>query len=123
MIIINFFQDSNYSFDEKKLKKSIEKTLNENNIKNATVDLAVVGEAKMEEINKKYYAKGTSSVYKKNNNTHPIFTFPKNVVSDFVYPKELENYLGEIVIYQKEIEARGEELAIHGTLHLLGIHH
>ncbi len=107
MITINFFKDSNYSLDEEKLKKAIHETLIKNNIKDATIDLAVVGEDKMDEINKKYY--------KNDNKKHPVFTFP---VSGF-----FENYLGEIVIANYEIDARGEELAAHGTLHLLGIHH
>ncbi len=115
MITINFFKDSNYSLDEEKLKKAIHETLIKNNIKDATIDLAVVGENKMDEINKKYYTKDEKK--------HPVFTFPKSVVADFVYPKDLKNYLGEIIIADYEIDARGEELAAHGTLHLLGIHH
>ncbi len=109
MITINFFQDKNYSIDENKLKKAIHETLIKNNIKDATIDLAVVSKSKMEEIDKKYYSKGNSSI------AHPVFTFP---VSGF-----FENYLGEIIIAEYEIKARGEELAAHGTLHLLGIHH
>ena len=107
MITINFFKDSNYTLDENKLKKAIEETLIKNKVQEAIVDLAVVGEDKMDEINKKYYSKDDKK--------HPIFTFPVSGI--------FENYLGEIVISEKEVQNRGEELAAHGTLHLLGIHH
>ena len=115
MITVNFFEDASYSFDTNKLKSAIEKTLIDNNIKDAVVDLAVVGENIMQKINKKYYTKDEKK--------HPIFTFPVSQVSNFVYPKNTKNYLGEIIIAEYEVALRGEELASHGTLHLLGIHH
>lgn len=115
MIVVNFFEDANYPYDENKLKSAIEKTLIENNIKDAVVDLAVVNSGTMQKINKKYYTKDDKD--------HPIFTFPVNKSNDFIYPQNSTTYLGEIVIAENEVEDRGEELAAHGTLHLLGIHH
>ena len=118
----------NYPVNSKKLKSVITKTLEENGIvSDAIVEVAIVGKEKMDELNKKYYK---DEVYE-----HPIFTFPQSLDSkDFQFPPDGKLHLGQMAInYPFVVETAREknkliddvvcELAEHGSLHLVGIHH
>ncbi|GEM_PF-3092169 len=113
MICINV-NTGGYEISFKRIEEAIVKTLKENNIFDALVDVAIVDKDKMDELNKKYYK---DEVYE-----HPIFTFTENKTDDFVFPPDLKNYLGQIVILNDKEEVL-VDLAKHGTLHLVGIHH
>lgn len=131
MIQVTVIKQSQYAVDSKKIKETVVKTLEANGIvSDCEVEVAIVGEAKMEELNKEYYK---DEVY-----VHPIFTFPEtesdNTNGPFVFPPDGKMHLGEIVIsYQQAVEKAREtgklidevicELAEHGALHLVGIHH
>ncbi|CAN5335376.1 hypothetical protein BH10PAT1_BH10PAT1_0530 [soil metagenome] len=126
MITVTVKNLGKFSFDENKIKEVIIKTLEKNNINNAVVDVAIAGREFMDDLNAKYYK---DEVYE-----HPIFTFPESIDSNFIFPPDGKTYLGEMVInYGMAIETAKEqnkltddvisELAEHGSLHLVGIHH
>lgn len=127
MITITVTKEKNFSVNSKKIKDIVKKTLTENGILSDTdVDVAIVGRKTMDELNEKYYK---DEVYE-----HPIFTFPETESFDFNFPPDGKIHLGQIVIsYEMAVETAKEknkliddvvtELAEHGSLHLLGIHH
>jgi rRNA maturation RNase YbeY len=127
MIQISIYKEGNFSVNSKKVKDIVKKTLIENGIvSDCVVDIAIVGEKKMDELNKKYYK---DKVY-----MHPVFTFPNEQSFDFNFPPDEKIHLGQIVIsYPMAKETANEkskllddvvcELAKHGSLHLVGIHH
>src|SRR5581483_9473859 len=127
MIKVNLTK-GNYPVSSQKVKDIIVKTLTENGIvSDATVDVAIVNKAKMDELNEKYYH---DEIYE-----HPIFTFPEmEKTGEFVFPPDGKIYLGQMVInYPMAVETAREknklidevvcDLAAHGSLHLVGIHH
>jgi probable rRNA maturation factor len=127
MITVTVSKQGSLPVNSKKIKDVVKKTLEENGIvSDAEVNVAIVGKAKMDELNKKYYK---DEVYE-----HPIFTFPEGEGGDFSFPPDGKIHLGQIVInYPMVVETANEknkliddvacELAIHGCLHLVGIHH
>ena len=99
------------SADEEFLKKVVEKVLESEN-KNKDLSIALVGQGRIRELNKKYRGK---------NRVTDVLAFPSNG-------------LGEIVICLREVKKNAKrfgssfekELAtclIHGILHLLGYDH
>ncbi len=115
MITVNFYQEKDWKINTKKVEEAIQKTLTKHGVTgNHVVNVAIVGEEKMEELNKKYYK---DKVYE-----HPIFTFPVTKVSDFVFPPGESDHLGEMVLLKNTDEVLCS-LAEHGSLHLIGIHH
>lgn len=127
MISISVYKQGNYPVNVKKVKDVISKTLTDNGImSDAVVDVAIVNKTKMDELNEKYYK---DEVYE-----HPIFTFPDGEGLEFVMPPDGKLHLGQIVISYpyvlEESKEKGKliddvacELAAHGALHLVGIHH
>lgn len=127
MIEVNILKQGRFAVTSKKVKDVVKKTLVDNGIvSDAVVDISFVGKERMDEINKKYYK---DEVY-----VHPIFTFPEGLSNNFVFPPDGRMYLGEIVIsYPEVVETAREknktidevacDLAAHGCLHLVGIHH
>lgn len=127
MITVNVTKQGNFAVSAKKIKNTIQKVLTLNGIvSDAEVDIAIVGREKMDELNEKYYK---DEIYE-----HPIFTFPELLPDQFVFPPDGKLYLGQIVInYPMAVESAREKnklidevacnLAEHGSLHLLGIHH
>jgi len=127
MITVTVAKQGNFAVSAKRIKETIQKTLLEKGIvSDSIVIVAIVGREKMDELNKKYYK---DEVYE-----HPIFTFPEILPDQFVFPPDGKLYLGQIVInYPMAVETAREkskliddvvsELAHHGSLHLVGIHH
>jgi len=127
MIEVSIFKEEKYPLDSKKIESTVRKTLIKNGVSfDAFVEVAIVGEKKMDELNKKYYK---DEVY-----MHPIFTFPENIESNFSFPPDGKKHLGQIVIsYPTAVETAKEKnislddvivsLAEHGCLHLIGKHH
>lgn len=131
MITISVYKQSSYPVSAAKIKKTIKQVLAANGIvSDFELSLALVGQAKMDELVKQYYKDDPDELY-----VHPILTFPNNEVKGpFVYPPKSKNNLGDIVIsYPASVDIANEdgklveqvvcELAEHGCLHLLGIHH
>jgi probable rRNA maturation factor len=127
MITITLESPKINTADTAAIKEAITKTLEKEGIKEGIVDVAIVSESVIDDLNKKYYK---DEVY-----MHPIFTFPESVTDDkFIFPPDGKKYLGQMVInYDMAINTAAEkskpiedvirELAIHGSLHLVGIHH
>ena len=127
MIHVNVYKQSSFPVSTKKIKDRVIKILTDNGLtSDFEVSVAIVGSAKMLEIGKKYY---------KDNTEHPIFTFPYSEVKEpFLLPEDGVNRLGEIIISYPQAVAESKktgklldqivcDLAEHGSLHLMGIHH
>ncbi len=108
------------------IKSSLQSYLQKNGVNDGEISVAIVGRAKMISLAKKYL--------KEKNTVHNVLSFTDSEVSHrFVRPPGV-TYLGEIVIcypkvieeanlLDKRVDDRVIELAEHGALHLLGIHH
>jgi len=129
MITVKVYKQSHYPVSAPKLKAAVKKTLQENGmVSDSFVSLAIVGDNKMQELVKKYYKKDLNS-------SHPVLTFPaQETKGEFAYPPKGKIDLGEIVVSYNEVVERAKksgkliddiavELAIHGALHLIGVHH
>lgn len=127
MIKVNVKKQSNYPISSPYLKKIVRDFLTKNGIvSNAEVSVAIVGEAEMLNLGKKYL---------KDHILHNVLSFTEDEMQKkFVYPPDNIIRLGEIIVcYPKAFEeAKTEgrliddkikELVEHGALHLLGIHH
>jgi len=126
MIKVSITKQSNYPVKATVIKKKLADFLAKNGIvSDAEISVAIVGEAKMLEIGKKYL---------KDRKLHNVFSFTPTEVKGFIYPPDGKMHLGEVVVCYpmalaeaKEenilIDERVYELAEHGALHLLGIHH
>lgn len=116
------------SIDEEFLKKITEKILEGENKKELDLSIALIGQGRIRELNKKY---------KKKNRVTDVLAFPESKVllEKFrVGPIKKIRGLGEIVICLREVKKNAKrfdltferELArvlIHGILHLLGYDH
>jgi len=116
------------SIDEEFFKKNTEKILEEENKKELDLSIALVGQGRIRELNKKY---------KRKNRVTDVLAFPESKVlmEKFrVGPTKKIRGLGEIVICLSEVKKNAKrfsltfekELArvlIHGILHLLGYDH
>ncbi len=123
---LNVYADSRYSFDRKRVKAALEKTLKENNVEDGSVkiSLSVVGERKIRELEKKYFNRDEVT---------DVLSFPLEEGDSM--PEDYDGLnLGDIVIcypqakrqamqWNRLIDEELEFLACHGLLHLLGIHH
>jgi probable rRNA maturation factor len=127
MIKVSVSKQSNYPVGAAVIKKRLSTFLEKQGIVSpAEVSVAIVGESKMTEIGNKYL---------KDKKLHNVLSFtPSESKGNFVYPPDGTIHLGEIVIcYPLAVREAGEEnvltiervceLAEHGALHLLGIHH
>ena len=123
---ILFYVESRYRVNRKRLKKTIEQTLDENGVKSPVeISVAIVGDRKMVKLNKEYRGKeGTTN----------ILSFPIQEGQQTVLPDDSVVRLGDIVISYPVLikEASEEEMLVddradmlirHGLLHLMGIHH
>lgn len=83
------------------------------------VGVAFVGKETMEELGREYKRDDGKK-------EHPVFSYPSSETKKpFVYPPDMENYLGEIVVLWEEGMAKDriKELVEHSLEHLLGRHH
>lgn len=119
------YVESRYQVNRKRLKSAISDIVEENSIKSPIeVSIAIVGDRKMKVLNKKYRDKeGTTNV----------LSFPLSEGTPMSQPSNVTR-LGDIVISYPEVireaakeemlvDDRIDELAKHGMLHLLGLHH
>lgn len=118
--------DSRYSFDRKRVKAALEKTLIENGVESGKVliSLSIVGERKIRELEQKFFNRDEIT---------DVLSFPLGEGEAMPTDEEGLN-LGDIVIcypqakrqamqWNRLIDDELEFLACHGLLHLLGIHH
>lgn len=124
-INIPIYVESRYKVNRKKIKESIKRVLHENGIVGPTeVSVAIVGDRKMKELNKKY---------RNLDKTTNVLSFSQ--VEGEALPRPSDTlFLGDIVISypvvideaSKEevfVDEKVSELVEHGLLHLLGQHH
>ncbi len=118
--------DSRYSFDRKRIKEALVRTLKEQEIIDGVVkiSLSVVGERKIKELEKKYF--GEEKVT-------DVLSFPLEEGAEM--PDDFDGLnLGDIVVcypqakrqaiqWNRIVDEEIEFLACHGLLHLLGVHH
>ncbi|MBI3396950.1 rRNA maturation RNase YbeY [Candidatus Woesebacteria bacterium] len=127
MIKINVLKQSNYPVSATVIKRRLTQFLKSMGIvSDSEVSVAIVGEAKMLEVGKKYLNDGS---------IHNVLSFTEDELKQgFMYPPDGLVRLGEIIvcfpvavseakIESKLIEDKVYELIEHGALHLLGIHH
>lgn len=123
------FVESRYKVNRKKIRAAVIRVLKEQNVTTpAEVSIAVVGDRKMRELNKKY--RGLDK-------TTNVLSFSQNEGEAVVLPPVIKSvilHLGDIVLAYPEVikdAARDEvlvddkvdELVEHSLLHLLGVHH
>ncbi len=135
MLRILITRQSRYPADSKAIKNKVRETLVSNNVSDGTVSLTLVGVRKMKELGKKFLKEEDKDP------VHEVLSFPYHEKAvdeagkqiDFVEGEEVLN-LGDIVVCYPEARRIAMkrnrmvddvicELAEHGTLHLLGIHH
>ncbi len=128
MIQVNLFVQSRYLVDRKRIRKTVEKVLAENQLSSAQVDVSIVGERKMKELNESKL---------KHEGTTDVLSFPqheRHQLDDFPLPEGLPPHLGDIVVsfpeavknarkYGKLVDDQICFFIEHGLMHLLGYHH
>lgn len=126
MLRVYVTRQSRYPANTKLLKKRVKRVLTERGAVDCEVSIALVGERKMRELGKKHM---------KDSILHEVLSFPaQDNASKFVQSPSGRLALGDIAICYPEVRKIAMkrnrmmddvigELAEHGTLHLLGIHH
>jgi probable rRNA maturation factor len=117
--------DSRYSFDRKRVRTALEKTLKDQGVEGkVAISLSIVGERKIRELEKKYFDKDAVT---------DVLSFP--LEEGETMPDGFDGLnLGDIVVcypqakrqamqWNRIIDEEIEFLVCHGLLHLLGIHH
>lgn len=114
------FVESRFPVNRKKIKEVVNRFLDTERLRsNYEVSIAVVGDRKMKEFNKKYRNK---------NETTTVLAFP---LDDFIYPSDGILRLGDVIISYPQavdravedemmVDDKIEELLIHGLKNLLG---
>lgn len=122
MTIVDIFSESRYKIDRKRIRATVERTLQAHGIQSdVEVSVSVVGERKMKLLHKKYME--TAEVT-------DVLSFPLEGIE---FPDNIL-HLGDIVVCYPQAVAQAREnnrlvdeeidfLVEHSCLHLLGIHH
>lgn len=124
-IKVSLFVESRYKVNRKKIVTAIKKILQEQAVNGgARISVAVVGDRKMKELNKKYRQKdSTTNVLSFSQTEGEAAVSPSNILDlgDIVvsYPQVIKEASEEEVLVDDKVD----ELVSHGVLHLLGIHH
>lgn len=127
MAKVNFYTESRYKANRKKIRSQIESVLKNQSVKTPIeVTVAIVGNRKMKSLNKKY---------RQINSTTDVLSFSQLEKKDsFQTPPSTNLYIGDIIISFPQAVKQAKEnnllvdeeinnLVKHGLLHLLGIHH
>ena len=129
MLKIYVTRQSRYPADIKKLKEGVRRVLVDNSATDAEVSVALVGERKMRELGQRYLNETEED------EVHEVLSFPSlEGAKEGFLEGEGRLQLGDILICYHEVRKIAikknrlmddvlVELAEHGTLHLLGIHH
>lgn len=119
------FVESRYQVNRKRIKKTIQEVLGNNNITTPIeVSVAVVGDRKMRTLNR---------TYRSLDKTTNVLSFPLAEGEQTMLPTDVTR-LGDIVLAYPQIirEAAAEEVLVddkvdelvsHSLMHLLGVHH
>ena len=133
MIRVDIRADSRFPVDRFGLRQAVTELVARLGVKEAVVNVIIVGNRKMTSLNKKWM---------KREGTTDVLSFPMEESSTvsgqggggFVMPGEAPLYLGDVVVSYPEavkqaaernlmVDTQVEELVKHGVKHLLGIHH
>ncbi len=124
-INVLIFVESRYKINRKRIKKTVEKTIDKNEIASPVeVSIAVVGDRKMRELSRQY---------KGEDKTRNVLSFSQTEGESIQMPTEILR-LGDIVLSFPEVirdasrdemlvDDKIDELVEHGLMHLLGLHH
>ncbi len=125
IVKVLIYVESRYKVNRKRLKKTVGDILAENNVTSAVeISLAVVGDRKMKELNKKY---------RNIDKTTNVLSFPLSEGVSTVMPGN-SNRLGDIVVSYPQVirdairdevlvDEKIDELVRHSMMHLMGMHH
>ncbi len=128
MIQVNLFVGSRYPVDRKQIRQTVARVLQEYGVKEAQVDISIVGKRKIKQLNEtKLKHRGTTDV----------LSFPQHdrgQLKDFPLPANVPPHLGDIVIsypaalenarrFGKLVDKQISFFVEHALLHLLGYHH
>lgn len=126
MITVLIYKESRYSVNRQAIRSLVEEFLTRQGVKGKVeVGVAIVGNRKMRDLNKKYAQK---------DETTDVLSFSLEENSEFVPPQDGVLRLGDIVVSYPEavknasdnnllVEDEIKSLVTHGLSHLLGIHH
>ena len=130
MLRVYITRQSRYPADIKAVKEKVRRVLVDNNVTDATLNVALVGERKIRDLAQKYLRETEKDP------AHEVLSFPAVETKRSVDFKRPEGALdlGDIAICYPEARKIAikknrlmddvlGELAEHGTYHLLGIHH
>jgi len=131
MITVSITNTGKFPVSAQSIKKAVKDVLIENGVRsNAEASVAIVGEAKMVSYAVEHLKESGDEA-----SEHPVLSFPTaEIKGKFVFPPDKIIHLGEIIVsYPKAVEEAKKanklvedivcDLAVHGTLHLIGIHH
>lgn len=124
-ILVAIFVESRYRVSRKRIKNKISAILLEQQVSGPVgVSVAIVGDRKMRELNKKYRDKDQTSNVLSFSLTEGEAMYSQSDVlqlGDIVisYPQVIKEAAEEEVFVDDKVD----ELVKHGLLHLLGIHH
>jgi len=122
---IPVFVESRYKVNRKRVIATLSQLLEKQEIlRDVEVSVAVVGDRKMRDLNKKYRGKdATTNVLSFSLSEGDASVMPSDVLrlGDIVisYPEVIREAAEEEVLVDDKID----ELVTHGLMHLLGIHH
>jgi len=124
MIEINNFTD--YSIEEKLLKKIASKILEKERKEKKALSIALVDSREIQRLNREYRRKDMPT---------DVLSFPSIADSEIDFPEAIkENNLGEVIICPEQVKENSNRynttfkrelvsVLIHGILHLLGYDH
>ncbi len=124
-INVLIFVESRYKVNRKRIKETVEKTVNKNGLDSPVeISVAIVGDRKMRSLSKKY---------KGEDKTRNILSFSQSEGEPMRSPVDILR-LGDIVLSYPQVirdasrdemlvDDKVDELVEHGLMHLLGIHH
>jgi len=122
MIKVTVLNEHNFKVDIHEIQQAVIDVIKKNNgDENSCVSVAIVNLDEMYKYARKYL-KETGEEAK----GHPVLSFPTNEIEKkFAFHPDEKNYLGEIIVVfnDESTDKIVADLAAHGTLHLLGIHH
>lgn len=124
-VSVPIYIESRYKVNRKRIKQAVIEALSANNVTGAVeVSVAIVGNRKMRELNKKYRDQDKPT---------NVLSFPQEEGEKIPLPQD-RLYLGDVVIsypvvieeaalYKRMVDDWVCELVTHGVTHLLGTHH
>lgn len=124
-IKVLLFVESRYQVDRKRINQAVSNLIKQQSIASPVeVSIAIVGDRKMRALHKKY---------KGEDRTTNVLSFPISEGEPVVLPSDVMR-LGDVVISYPAVirdasrdevlvDDKIDELVVHGTMHLLGLHH